>query len=196
MLGESLYEDRKHTLWPQRLLSSRTGIPQQNISAYERGRTTPSWPTYVRLLLAMNRVPLLTTKPSCATTSYRGSPEERLLETLVTVGDMVGERRYSIWHRAAAYLHRLPMTAERVVMQGLAVRVSGRPDRLDEFAQELCQLREIRTARGPNLRPHLSFDCAGIDVALFPYEDIGPSIEVGFDGRVFPVAPLDKVVVF
>jgi hypothetical protein len=43
LLAETLYEERKLSLIPKRILSTRTGVPHPKISAYERGRTTPWW---------------------------------------------------------------------------------------------------------------------------------------------------------
>jgi transcriptional regulator with XRE-family HTH domain len=196
MLAETLYEDRKLSLLPQRVLADRSGVPQQSISAYERGRITPSWSTYIKLMLAMNRIPILATRPTPASDGQLGEPEDRLLDALVAIKQAVGDRPYAISHRGAAHLHGLPMTAERVIAQGMAVRVAGRPDRLDEFAQELSGLREIRTARGPAIAPHLSFDHAGIDIALFIREDIGASVQLSLGGETFSVVPLDRVLVF
>ncbi|HEU4947344.1 MAG TPA: helix-turn-helix transcriptional regulator [Kribbella sp.] len=198
MLAETLYEERKLSLLPQRILSTRTGVPQPKVSAYERGRITPSWETFVRLLMAMGRAPVLSTRSVRGADSVRdGSSEDRLFGALLEVVGLVGDRPYLIWHRAAAYLHGLAMTAERVILQGVAVHVVGDPDRLDDFARTLGDdRREVRTARGPQLSPHLTVLYDGIELNLFVMDEVGAAIDIGFGGQTFRVPPLDDVLVF
>jgi hypothetical protein len=196
MLAETLYEERKLSLLPQRLISARAGVPQPKVSACERGQTTPSWPTFVRLLMAMGRVPVLSTHSTHESGRHSNSPEDRLFDALRAAVELVGDRPYLIWHRAAAYLHGLAMTAERVIMQGVALHVAGRPDRLDDYAQALSDRREVRTARGPQVSPHLSVDHNGIEINLFVVEHLSPSVDISLSGQTFRVPPLNQVLVF
>jgi hypothetical protein len=48
----------------QRILTARTGISQPNISAYELGRRQPTWPTFVRLIAAMDQRPVIEIGPA------------------------------------------------------------------------------------------------------------------------------------
>jgi transcriptional regulator with XRE-family HTH domain len=63
-LGRLIYRTRQRTGTLQRILTARTGISQPNISAYELGRRQPTWPTFVQLIAAMDRRPVIEIGPA------------------------------------------------------------------------------------------------------------------------------------
>jgi transcriptional regulator with XRE-family HTH domain len=62
-LGQILADERFRFLMLQRSVAARSGVRQSSISAYERGRATPTWDVFVKILAAMDRRAVIRTEP-------------------------------------------------------------------------------------------------------------------------------------
>jgi len=184
-LGQVLADERFRQLRLQRTVAAASGITQPKLSAYERGRLTPSWGVFVKVLAAMDRRPVIRTEPLEPVSLLPRSISEDVDLVLLIVGD----RGYRFEQATAAHLLG---TGERVEL--IYVSVEGDPERLDEVAAAIADRnRAVTTKRGGGVRPHVAFDHGGRRIALELVREARRSIEVEYDGRRVRVAPMEDI---
>jgi transcriptional regulator with XRE-family HTH domain len=186
-LGRLIYRARQRTGTLQRILTARTGISQPNISAYELGRRQPTWPTFVRLIAAMDQRPVIEIGPA-----ERKLPLSRLLdhldEAIRDVLTVVDGLPYRFESDAALQLLGKQTTPD-------IVRVSAVADIEDLTQRALDRLdRQIMTRRGGSDRSRVQFDCGPLFVSIMLIAEPRQSVQVVHGGRVVNVAPLPDAI--
>ncbi len=189
LLGATLAHERGRALIQQRVLAAWSGVLQQSVSAYERGTRTPSWSTFVRLLAAMDRRPVLRTAPLETSQELIGTAETRLETALGYAIEAIGGRPYRIESEIAAYLHG----DESVYLDELTVWVRGGDGGLDELAADVARVHEVHTIRGPRAMPHLSFEVWGVTLFVVVTDEELPAVEVAVSGMSLKVAPAGDI---
>ncbi|HEY3005846.1 MAG TPA: helix-turn-helix transcriptional regulator [Kribbellaceae bacterium] len=190
LLGRTIGDERGRALIPQRTLAKWSGVLQQSISAYERGRMTPSWATFVRLLAAMDRRPVLTTAPTETSRELVGRTAEFRLETALAYAlEAIGKRRYRVEGDAAAHLHG----EEDVLLDELVMWVFGEAGELDRLAEDVARALEVNTVRAPRLRPHLSFTVQYVTVLIVVTDEQLPAVDIAMSGVCLKVAPAGDI---
>jgi transcriptional regulator with XRE-family HTH domain len=181
-LGRLIYRTRQRTGTLQRILTARTGISQPNISAYELGRRQPTWPTFVRLIAAMDQRPVIDIGPA-----ERKLPLsyllDRLDEAIRDVLTVVDGLPYRFESDAALQLLGQETTPD-------IVRVSAVADIEDLTQRAVDRLdRQIMTRRGGSDRSRVQFDCGPLFVSIMLVAEPRQSVQVLHDGQAVNVAP-------
>src|SRR6266540_205218 len=184
-LGRVIAAERSRWLLPQRVVARRSGVHQSNLSAYERGRLAPGWDVFVRILAAMDRRPVLRTEPlylaDRSTTSIGAQ-----LDAIVGI---IGDRGYRIEDAAAAHI-----LGDGSAIETVYLTVEGDPAALDELAAAAAAPYTTVTTRRPHRGPaEIEFTVSSLLVVLVIVGELGPAVEVEYEGRRVRVAPLEDL---